>query len=159
MEWEGAMAFMSAMYNTVYEAEGAVRALRGADLQTITIVARKEAAREVFVDDLISRNSLPFANTETIHITDRLPRAFLDELPAAGQKPDWYGDWLGDEYILLIVDVAEEDLERARQILTQYGGALYGEDRDIVSSFAPEGPITAEPGTEEMDRWRRKRSA
>lgn len=125
------MAFTAAMFNTVREVEGAMLALRQADIEQITLIARNTCKREVLADDLIARNPLAELTTlpETTEITDRLPHWFVEMLPAAGQSGKWYQDWLNDDYVLLIAVIEEPPVERALGILRRHGGALYGQEK------------------------------
>ncbi|HEX2948750.1 MAG TPA: hypothetical protein VHV83_04155 [Armatimonadota bacterium] len=156
------MNVAAAMFNTVYDAEGAVRALRRADLQNINIVARDRNKREVFVDDLVTRKRLLFDSAaEEIEVYDRFPPVFLNVLRQSGLPADavnWFKEWLNDGYVLVAIYL-DDGTDEALTILQQHGGVLYGTSRDVMSGYPEEaGMSQATEATEEYvsdEQWQR----
>lgn len=159
------MARAAAMFNTVYEAEGAVRALRGADFQDLTIITRNTSQRDVLLDDLVTRRRIPFDTTvETIEILERAPQSLIETLQADGVTEEqfaWYRQWLDDGYLLVMAHVTDADVPEATRIMTEHGGVLSGAPHDVMSAYPDRNETVESVESPEMPiegRWRRRRA-
>lgn len=154
------MGVATAMFNTVYEAEAAVRALRGDGTTDILIVARERNKREVLVDDLITRARIFYdTDVELIDITDRFPLNFLQavqqDFPPNAQR--WFQQWLDNGFIL-VAAYTNDGIEDAKKILLDHGGSPYGTTFESLSVFPDTGEKVERVESAEMPierRWRR----
>lgn len=156
------MGLATGMFNTVYEAEGAVRRLRGAGFQDLEIVARDSRKRAVLVDDLITRKTLLYdTSVETIQVGTQGSPRFLQAIHAGlpADSLPWFRQWLDDGYVLVAAYVEESDQQAAMQIITANGGVPPGTSRDIMSALHEHEPPPEENLSDQLPiegEWRRR---